>query len=124
MDADLRLVIDTFWLCGSIMAPVMASRFSEEAAEFEIAMEANPDGTASLRDISGALDRFSELNGTPYVNASAAVDILCHMGLSLPYHVKDVFLFPALIQDAKPVTVWMKKESSEIHADISHFLLV
>ena len=102
----------------------MASRFSDVAAEFEIAMEAKPNGTASLRDVSDALDRFSDLHGTPAVNASAAVDILCHMGLSLPYHVKDVFLFPALIQDARPATVWVKKEcsSSEIQGRISSMM--
>ena len=87
---------------------MLASRADPQSAEFQIRMKAEADGTATLEDIAVVLEDFRELYGTPAVDPEAGIDILCHMGLALPTDRKDVYRFPALIQETKPEKVWMK----------------
>ena len=75
-------------------------------------MNAKADGTATLEEIERVLEDFRQFNGTPPVDPKAGIDILQHMGLALPTEKKDVYRFPALIQESRPEQVWMKKEST------------
>ena len=90
---------------------MLASRADPQSAEFQIRMKAEADGTATFEDIAVVLEDFRELYGTPAVDPEAGIDILCHMGLALPTERKDVYRFPALIQESRPETVWMKTQS-------------
>ena len=106
LDAGSRIVINTLWLCHSIVGAVLASTADPGSIEFEIRMMAEADGTATFQEISRVLEDFSELNGSPAVEPRAGIDILCHMGLAFLTKKADVYRFSALIQDGKPDHVW------------------
>ena len=128
VDAGSHIVINTLWLCRSLMAPVLASKADPRSIEFQIRMRAGADGTATLDDIARVLEDFRLLNGTPAVDPKAGIHILCHMGLAFPTEKQGVYRFPALIQEHKPERVWMKTQytSLEPHSNCNRlgFLLL
>ena len=129
VDAGSHIVINTLWLCRSLMAPVLASKADPRSIEFKIRMKAEADGTATLDDIARVLEDFRLLNGAPPVDPKAGIHILCHMGLAFPTEKQDVYHFPALIQDSKPERVWMKRQSTSVapysnYCRLSFLLLV
>ena len=115
-----RFIINTLWLCWSLLAAVLASKADPESAEFQIRMKAGADGTATLEDIAAVLEDFRQLNGTPPVDPRAGIDILCHMGLAFPTEEENVYRFPALIQDRKPEGVWMKPKCTPAEPHSNH----
>lgn len=108
-----RVFVDPPSLSRSVLSPVAVSTAQDNSDEFPVAIEAKPDGTASLDDIARALDRSRKLYGTTTVDPVIATDILCHMNLSLP--LTDGLVFPALIEEGKPDTVWVMKEAASHH---------
>jgi ankyrin repeat protein len=119
VDVGTRLVINPLWLCRSLFAAVFSSTADPASAEFSIRMNAKPDGTATLEDIATVLEDFRELMDTPAVDPDAGIDVLCEMGLALPTEIKNVYRFPALIQDEKPERIWMKKECTSVPSECS-----
>ena len=114
VDAGSHIVIDTLWLCRSLLAAVLASKADPRSFEFRIRMKAEDDGTATLDDITRVLDDFRLLNETPAVDPKAGINILCHMGLAFPTEKQDVYRFPALIQDSKPERAWVKAQYTSV----------
>ena len=114
INAGSHIVINTLWLCRSLMAPVFASKADPRSVEFKIRMRAGADGTATLDDIARVLEDFRLLNGTTAVDPKAGVNILCQMGLAFPTEKRGVYRFPALIQESKPEGVWMKTQSTSV----------
>jgi hypothetical protein len=112
VDVGSRFVVNTLWLCRSLLAAVLASKADPNSVEFQIRMNAHADGTATLEEIAAVLEAFRQLNRTPAVDPKAGIDILCHMGLAFPTERTNVYRFPALIQDVKPEGVWVKSEST------------
>ena len=87
VDAGSHIVINTLWLCRSLLAPVLlASKDDPRSVEFKI-----PDGTATLDDIARVLEDLWLLDRTPAVDPKAGVDILCHMGLAFLTEKQAVF---------------------------------
>jgi hypothetical protein len=103
VDIGNRFVIDTVWLCHSLLAATLVSK----ADQLQTRMNAGPDGTATMDNIIAALKASRLLNRTPAVDPRVGIDILCRMGLAVPIARNDVYRFPVLIQDAKPEGMWM-----------------
>ena len=81
VDTGSHIVINTLWLCRSLLAAVLASKADPQSIEFQIQMKAEADGTATPEEISRVLEDFRHKNRSPAVAPKAGVDILCHMGL-------------------------------------------
>ena len=113
-NAGSHIIINTLWLCRSLLAAGMASKADPRSIEFEIHMKAEADGTATLDDITRVIEDFRLLNRTPAVDPTAGINILSHMGLAFPTEKQDVYRLLALIQDSKPERVWMKTQSASV----------